>query len=101
MNGEWSKEKIEMIDKEITLILNKVRKKIEGPRRNVLFSLIKVAKKAEIKYWKLVIQKEKGKVIDEYKFKQLKRYVERDFNKSIEEMIVKLRKAKEKFQEII
>ena len=48
MNREWSKKKIEIIDKKITLILNKVRKKIEGPKRNVLFSLVKVVKKQKI-----------------------------------------------------
>ena len=78
-------------------MLNKVRKKIEGPRRNVLFSFIKVARKAEIKYQKLAIQKEKERAVDEYKLKNLERYIERDFNKLIDEMSVKLRKAKVKF----
>ena len=101
LNSEWLEDKIEKIDKEIMLVLNKVKKKIEGPRRNVPFSLVKVARKAEIKYWKLAIQKEKGRVVDKHKLKNLERYVERDFNESIEKMNVKLEKAKEKFQEII
>ena len=78
-------------------MLNKVRKKIEGLRRNALFSFIKVARKAEIKYQKLAIQKEKERAVDEYKLENLERYIERDFNKLIDEMSVKLRKAKVKF----
>ena len=39
-----------MIDKDITYVLNKVRKKIEGPRRGIPYSKEKVWRNTVLQY---------------------------------------------------
>ena len=40
--GSTSKQQMEIVDKDITYTLNKVHKKIEGPRRGIPYSKKKV-----------------------------------------------------------
>ena len=46
IKGSLSKQQLEMIDKDITYTLNKVRKKIEGPQRGIPYSKEKVQRNA-------------------------------------------------------
>ena len=49
-------EELETIDKSITMILNKVAKKIEGLSRNIPYSKLKEIKLAQLLYWKLKVK---------------------------------------------
>ena len=46
IEGSSSKQQLEIIDKDITYTLNKVCKKIEGPRRGIPYSKEKVRRNA-------------------------------------------------------
>ena len=47
-----NKELLDQIDTIITYILNTVRKKVEGPRRNIPFSQIKEKFRLTMLFWK-------------------------------------------------
>ena len=83
------------------MVLNKVRKKIEKPKRNIPFSEEKVRRESAIKYWKLVIRKAKGKVIDKYRLKNLERYIKNGNIELIEDIEQKLKVVRKEFKQLI
>jgi len=56
---------IERIDKAITTILNSATKKVEGMKRNILYSQEKEVRRSELLYWKTLLHKNIGKTFNE------------------------------------
>ena len=56
-----TKKELEQLDQDISFVLNKVRKKIEGQKRGMLHSKKKVKRRAVILYWKARLLKAQGK----------------------------------------
>ena len=51
-NPSLSYEEIEIIDESITKVLNAATRKVEGPRRNILYSVEKVRRQGTLLFWK-------------------------------------------------
>ena len=66
--------KMNALDKSITYVLIVVRKKVEGIQRNVPFSITKQVKESKVKYIRGLINKKKGKRVDEGALRRRKEY---------------------------
>ena len=88
------------MDQEIKIVLNKVRKKIEGPKRNIPFSEEKVRRESAMKYWKSAIRKAKWKAIDKYRLENLEIYIENSNIELIEDMEQKLEITRKEIKEL-
>ena len=65
IGSKLSREIIERINKNMTYVLQTVRKKIKGPGRNVPFSKIKAKRRATYLYQKATEKQIKGKWVNE------------------------------------
>ena len=64
------------LDESITHVLTAARKKVEGIQRNIPFSTTKQVKESKVKCIRGLINKKKGKKVDEEALKQRKEYCE-------------------------
>ena len=55
---------MERIDTIITTISNTATKKVEGMKRNILYSHEKEVRRSELLYWKMMLRKQTGKIIN-------------------------------------
>ena len=61
------KQELESLNKDITYLMNKVHKKIEGPRRGILYSKEKVKRYAILQYQRAKLKQLQGKYVDKNK----------------------------------
>ena len=65
-----------MINRDITYVLNKVRKKIEGPRRGIPYWKEKVQRNTVLQYWKAIIKKMRRQAVNQNKLDFRVQYIE-------------------------
>ena len=91
-----------MIDKDITYALNKVHKKIEGPWREIPYSKEKVQRNAILQYWKAMLCKMRGEMVNQNKLDFGVQFIDQDVtNFLIEQVQYNLEEAKQKWQELV
>ena len=74
--GYPTQDEMNVVDELITYVLNAARKRVEGIVRNVPYSKMKQIKWSSIKYVKALINKLKGKQVDEGALQRRKEYCE-------------------------
>ena len=55
-HGKVIREELELINKAITVVLNKAIKRIEGLSRNILYSKMKEVKRAQMLYSRMKVK---------------------------------------------
>ena len=87
IEGNSSKQQLEMIDKDITYALNKVYKKIEGPWKGIPHSKENVWRNAMLQYWKAMLQRMRGEMVNQNKLDFRVQFIDQDVtNLSIEQV---------------
>jgi len=76
LDHTYTYQDLEKVDKNITYLLNKIRKKIEGPSRRIPYSQEKVKRNAIIQYWRVRIREVQGKIIDKRIMLNREQYIE-------------------------
>ena len=84
--GNIIRKVIERVDQDITFLLNKVKNKIEEQQLNIPYSEEKVKYNIIVQFWRAIIRKAKGKLIDECKLENQRQYVEGIVNIELDEM---------------
>jgi len=77
-NNHVTIKELNMLDDAITYVLSAARKYIEGVQRNVPYSKVKQIKESTLKYLRVLINKKRGKRIDEGVLKRRKEYCKLD-----------------------
>ena len=102
IEGSSSKQQLEMIDKDITYALNKVCKKIEGPRRGIPYLKEKVWRNAVLQYQKAMLQRIRGEMVNQNKLDFRVQFIDQNvINLLIEQVQHNLEEAKQKQQELV
>jgi len=77
--GNPTIEELNLLDENITYVMNAARRYVEGVQRNVPYSKLKQKLESTMKYLKGLIQKKKGKLIDEGALEKRKQYCQVDY----------------------
>ena len=95
-------QQIEHFDEMITSILNKATKKVEGQKRGIPYSKMKVKSRGEIKFWRLKLRQSKGIRVDEDAINKLKELHEIEINEGEGRVYIEqqLEAAKELWKEV-
>ena len=86
---------------DISYVLHKVRKKIEGKKRGVPYSKKKVKRRSTIACWKARLSKVKGSPHSKKAMENREQHVETNLIEEEGETVTKLKEAKEKFKELV
>ena len=101
-DGYATKQELEIIDRDITYLLNKVCKKIEELRRGIPCSKEKVKRYAVLQIWKSKLKQLQGKYVSQNKIELRLQYIEIDTKQvSIEQTQDYIEEAKKKWEELI
>ena len=55
-NGSVSKQQMEILDRDITYALNKVRKRIKGVKQSIPYLKEKVRRNTVVQFWKMKLK---------------------------------------------
>ena len=80
----YTHEELEEVDEDITYILNKIRKKIEGQKRSIPYFNKKMRRNTVMQYWKVRIKEKQGKIINRRAILNCKQYIETEIEVLIE-----------------
>ena len=79
-NGKVTQHEMNVLDELITYVLSAARKKVEGVQRNIPYSITKQVKESKVKYIKGLINKKRGRRVDEGALNRRKEYCEIDMD---------------------
>ena len=95
-----TKQELQKIDQDITFVLHKVRKKMEGQRRGIPHSNEKARRRVVIEYWKYTTQAQ-GKSFNKMVMENREQCAETELNIEEFEMKDNIKIHKEIFREIV
>jgi len=76
-------KELNLLDESIMYVLGAARKYVEGVQRNVPYSKQKQQMESKLKYLKALINKKKGKKIDEGAMEKRKKYYNTDYDNEL------------------
>ena len=79
-NGKVIQHEMNVLDESITYVLSAAQKKVEGVQRNIPYSMNKQVKESKLKYIKGLINKKRGRRVDEGALNRRKEYCEIDMD---------------------
>ena len=87
-----SNKQLDLLDKEIILILDTARRQVEGPKRGVPYSISKLKAFSTVMYWTAKVKLQQGKNINLQAMEKRLLDAEIEDNTSIKEQVLAIKK---------